>query len=941
MKRPALHLPLRVSLWIAALGPLGLAGAGDNVDWGVQRGDAGGTQYSGLAQIHAANVHRLQPAWEYHTGDAAPGSTMQVNPLVVDGVMYLTTPGLKAVALDAATGRERWVFDPAGPGGKPTRLRNRGVTYWKAPDGTARIFHFVRDRVYALDARTGALISTFGEHGSIDLRQHLGIDPEKVVLEMTSPGAICRDLLIVGSRVTESFDASPGHLRAYDAWTGEFRWIFHTIPEPGEPGAETWRRVEGETYGGANAWSGLTVDAQRGWVFAATGSPTEDWYGARRAGQNLYGDCVLALDAATGALQWHYQTVHHDLWDYDNPAPPVLATLRTPQGPREIVAQVTKTGYVFVLDRATGEPVFPVQEIPVPRSDVPGEEAWPTQPVPTKPRALVRQGLTEADLTNITPEAHDFALREFRRYRAGAPFAPPSLQGTLTTPGIYGGAEWNGASFNPLLNVLYVNVNNATSINQVSPLYQADAAKPADPAVLGRHIYAQSCQNCHGREREGAPPLVPALHSLRTTREERATLIRSGRNSMPAFSQLRPAELDALLAYLETAPGAVPPDPAAGAPVRYAASGLRLFLDPHGVPASAPPWGTLNAIDLIHGEILWQVPLGEYPQLAAQGIRHTGTLNFGGAVSTAGGVIFVAATADEKIRAFDVHAGTELWEQALPAGGYATPSVYQAGGTEYVAIAAGGGGKNATRSGDTIVAFALPPEATSPPTPPDASWRDLFDGRTLDGWVFLNGAHHFSVEDGVIVGRTTEGSVNSFLCTKEEFGDFEFEAEVFVDPVTNQGIQFRSRVRATADPTQPKNWNFAAGRVMGPQLEIRRFMGRGQPVTGMLYAEATGAGWLSPTDLMKEGHRFYQDDGWNLVRLVARGPHLQTWVNGHPVADIVDEANYRAFPRGFIGLQIHGLNGTEPGFKEYGMSVSRPAVMKWRKLRIRPLPPAP
>ena len=426
----------------------------ENIDWPVYRGDPKGNQYVAMAQIHAANVHKLQPAWEYHTRDANQRSTMHANPIVVNGVMYITTPALKAVALDAVTGREIWVFDPAKyNNGEIVRLRNRGVTYWKGTAGE-RIFHFVRDRVYAVDAKSGTLITAFGKGGFIDLRQNLGVDPRTAVIEMTSPGAVFRNLLIIASRVNETYDSAPGHIRAYDTITGEMKWIFHTIPVEGEVGHDTWKWVKGETYGGANAWGGVTIDEQRGWVFAATGSATDDFYGGLRKGTNLFANSVIALDATTGERKWHYQTVRHDIWDYDNPPAPILVTIRNGATSRDAVVQLTKMGFTFVLDRETGQPLFPVQEVAVPPSTVPGEEASPTQLIPLKPRPLVRQSLSEADLTNISPESHAYALKQFRQYLSGSIYTPPSLQGTITTPGHLGGAEWHGASFDPVLNCL-------------------------------------------------------------------------------------------------------------------------------------------------------------------------------------------------------------------------------------------------------------------------------------------------------------------------------------------------------------------------------------------------------------------------------------------------------------------------------------------------------
>ena len=936
MKKPALLWLTTLIVTAAVALSRTSADIGGNVDWGVHRGDPKGTQYSPLAQIHAANVHKLQPAWEYHTRDANQRSTMHVNPIVVNGVMYVTTPSMKAVALDAASGRELWSFDPAKHNnGTVIRLRNRGVAYWKGSEGE-RIFHFVRERVYGLDAKTGALITSFGENGFIDLRKNLGVDPERAFIEMTSPGAIYKNFLIVGSRVNESYDASPGHIRAYDTVTGTFKWIFHTIPREGQPGHDTWQWVKGESYGGANAWGGVTVDEERGWVFCATGSATEDFYGGFRKGHNLFANSVLALDATTGERKWHYQTVHHDIWDYDNPTAPILVTLRTGNGSRDAVVQLTKMGFTFVLDRDTGTPLFPVHEMPVPRSNVPREETSPTQPYPIKPLPLVRQSLAEADLTNITPEARQFALKEFAKYIAGPMYTPPTLQGTLTIPGHMGGSEWHGASFDPMLNVLYVNVNDAPTINRLRPVHDQPGDSGQDPVRLGRAIYEKTCVACHGAERQGLPPVTPSLRDLKKSRQEIEAVIVEGRNSMPAFRQFRPREMSALIAYLTSAQAAVSSETPQGSADRYTIDTYTVFTDQHGVPAISPPWGTLNAIDLVKGDILWKVPLGEYPQLVSKGIRNTGTMNFGGAVATAGGVIFIAATADEKIRAFESHSGRVLWEFQLPAGGYATPSVYMVGGKQYVAIAAGGSGKNATKSGDAIIAFALP-DAATPTQPKD--WIDLFDGSTLNGWVHLNGAHTYTVEDGAIVGRTVESSaaMNSFLCSLREFDNFELELETMIDRVTNSGIQIRTAVR----PMQGngKGNEYVPGRVFGPQVEIRRSY-KGQPATGLLYGEALGTGWLSSKQKIDEGHPHFVNEGWNKLRIVAEGPRIRTWVNGQLVEDLINEEVYKTHPKGFIGLQIHGLSEREvnlPANAGSGVTVREPLVIKWRKIRIRPL----
>jgi quinoprotein glucose dehydrogenase len=910
-----------------------------NVDWTVNRRDPSGTQFAPIAQINAANVHKLRPAWEYHTGDASARSSMYANPIVIDGTMYVSTASIKAVALDAATGREKWVFDPARyNNGVATRLRNRGVAYWKGAEGE-RIFDFVRNRVYAIDARTGQLITSFGKGGWIDLRENLGVDPASVELEMTSPGAVYRNLLILGSRVNETYGAAPGHIRAYDTVTGQLKWVFHTIPQPGELGYNTWEWPTGETFGGANAWGGITIDEKRGWVFAATGSATDDFYGAYRKGKDLFANCVLAIDANNGTLKWHYQTVHHDLWDYDNPPAPVLATVTRGETSKDVVVQLTKMGFVFVLDRDTGEPVFPVVEVPVPPSDVPGEQTSPTQPIPLKPRPLTRQEITESELTNITPNAHASVLARFRGYRSGSIYTPPSLRGTITMPGHLGGAEWQGASFDPQLNVLYANVNEIPTLNRLRPVFgNASGGGNSSPAQIGLRIYQAGCMACHGSDRKGNPPQVPALANLDLTRPEYKTVIREGRGGMPAFSQYGEPQLAALAAYVSHPPSDAP----IGSPNarRYTLDGYILFNDDQGFPGISPPWGTLNAVDMVTGNILWKVPLGDYPELAAKGIRNTGTMNFGGAVATPGGLLFIAATADAKIRAFATHTGQELWQWQLPSGGYATPSVYMVDGREYVAISAGGGGKNATKSGDSIVAFALPEKEAPPMTSRNSTSRiDLFDGKTLNGWVHMNGAHNFTVEDGAIVGRTAENSagINSFLCSLQEFGDFELELETYIDPIINSGIQIRTKVRPVN--SSGRSFESFAGRVNGPQVEIRRYY-PGLPTTGLLYGEALGTNWFSTQKKIEEGHQYFVPEGWNKLRIVAQGPRIQSWVNGHLIEDYSNEELYNTHASGFIGLQVHGLSERElslPINKDSGITPSQPMIVKFRDIRVRPL----
>lgn len=899
-------------------GKVGYIDRYDNyTDWAIYRGDKKSNQYAELAQINAANVHKLKPVWEYHTGDPN-GPSMYANPIVIEGLMYFTTPKLDAVALNALTGEEVWKFESAkyNDDNKVFRGRSRGVTYWEGAEGK-RIFHFVNNRAYALDAKTGALVQSFGEGGFIDLRQDLGMEPDKASIEVTTPGIIYRNLLIVTSRVPEEYNSTPGHVRAYDAVTGKFQWIFHTIPQKGTFGYDTWEWVDGEVYGGANPWGGFSIDEKRGWVFFATGSPANDFYGGFRKGTNLFGNSVVALDAITGEYKWHFQTVHHDIWDYDNPPAPILVTINFQGAPRDAVVQLTKMGLTFILDRDTGEPLFPVEEIPVPASTVPGEEAWPTQPFPTKPPPLVRLSLDEANLTNVTPDSRASALEQFKKYETGFIYTPPSLQGTITTPSHQGGVEWGGASFDPYSNVLYVNANEAPSINTLRMFH--DLNQTATPVEYGAVLYQKNCTTCHGVERQGNPPVYPALNSVEKNDQEVRSILRKGSGIMPAFSQFTNEELDALVAFIRSEPGKFKSIGAVNSRIRYSAQ-IPFFVDLYGAPAIAPPWGTLNAIDLNTGSILWKVPLGEYPELVERGIRHTGAKNFGGPVATAGGIVFIAATPDEKIRAFDTHSGSVLWEYRLPAAGYATPAIYVIDGKQYVVIAAGGGGKNGTKYGDSIIAFALSSEDSASNNMYEGEWIDLFDGHTLNGWVHLNGSHTYTVEDGAIVGRTVKGSRNSFLCTKQEFADFELELEVMIDSVTNSGIQIRSKARSF---TVGDSYDLRAGRINGPQVEMQRNHKPGTPTTGLIYGEALGTGWLSSEEKIQNGHHHLYNEGWNKMRIEAKGPRIKTWVNGHPVEDLVNEDVYKTHANGFIGLQMHGMDSGEH------------FTMKWKNIRIR------
>ncbi len=625
-----MRFTILLGLAAAALGGPAFGEAGASADWPGVGNDPGRMRYSALDRIDRDNVARLRPAWTFHTGELAAdgsGKTIECTPIVVDGTMYISTALLKVIALDAATGAERWRFDPLKehPTSHPLASGgvNRGVAYWSdgEPGGKRRILHGAADgRLFSIDAATGKLDPEFGEGGIRDLRPELDEKVRSLPYGPTSAPAVYKDVVVLGFSCGEGPGiAAPGDVRGFDVRTGAEVWRFHTIPRPGEFAHETWEGDSWRDRGAANAWGGVSVDAERGMVFVATGSAAFDFHGGDRPGDNLFANCVIALDAATGKRVWHFQTLRHDLWDHDLPAHPTLVTVERDGRRVDAVAQTTKTGYVFLFDRETGTPLFEVRDVPAPASDVPGERAAATQPVPVKPPPFSRQTFDDDDATDIGETNRKSVLEQLAKLDHGPPFLPPSTRGTVVFPGFHGGANWSGAAFDPTSGLLYVNSNDVPNILTLSE------SKPEQVATLG-----------------------PYLHT-----------------------------------------------------------GYFRFLDHEGYPAVKPPWGVLSAIDLNRGEIVWQVPLGEHPELTARGIPRTGTETFGGAIVTAGGLVFIAGTKDERIHAFDKTDGRLLWEHPLPAGGYATPATYSVNGRQYVVIAAGGAGKLGTRAGDAFVAFAL------------------------------------------------------------------------------------------------------------------------------------------------------------------------------------------------------------------------------------------
>lgn len=673
-------------------------------DWQVYSGGPEAIHYSNLSQINRRNVRNLKVAWTFETGDAFQDSEMECNPIIAGGVLYATSPKLNVVALEAATGRLVWRFDPFQGRKKIGKSRNRGVTFWS--DGQDRRILFVaRHILYALDARTGRPVQGFGHEGQVDLREGLGRPPEQIYISATSPGIVYKDLFILGSLCAETLPSVPGDIRAFDVRTGKLRWSFHTIPHPGEPGYETWPKDAWQYSGGANNWAGMSLDVARGLVFAATGSAAYDFYGANRVGDNLFANCVLALKAETGERAWHFQGVKHDVWDRDFPAQPSLVTVRRDGRLIDAVAQIAKSGFVFVFDRESGKPLYPIEYREVPASEVEGEVLAKTQPFPLKPAPFARQVLTADMLTRRTPEAHRAVLEEFRKVRSAGQFVPIGLEGTIIFPGFDGGGEWGGAAFDPATGLLYVNSNEMAWIPRMME-------KPRGNRVDARGLYVRRCASCHREDLRGTPPEFPSLAGIgqKYTEGEIAGIIREGNGRMAAFPDLSIQTARAVARYLLFGETGEVATEAAPSPfdMKYMIKGYDKFLDPDGYPGVEPPWGTLNAINLDTAEIVWKIPFGEFPELAAKGMRNTGTENYGGPLVTAGGLLFIAATNhDRKFHAYDKATGKLLWEAVLPASGNATPATYEVNGRQYIVIAAGGG-KSGAQPGGSYVAFALP-----------------------------------------------------------------------------------------------------------------------------------------------------------------------------------------------------------------------------------------
>ena len=674
-------------------------------EWREYLGGHDRNHYSSLTEINASNVDQLQVAWVYHTGDSGQ---IQCNPIIVNGILYGMTATVQPFALEAATGKEIWrVRDSAAGTWYGT---SRGVSYWEDNDDK-RILYTKESWLYAIDAMTGKPVLSFGDSGRTSLGAGLGPLAKKRFIISNTPGAVYEDLIIMPLRLSEGTDAVPGYVQAFNIRTGELTWVFKTIPHPGELGYDTWPKeaYQDSTLGAANNWAGMAVDQKRGIVFVPTGSAAFDFYGANRHGDNLFANTLLALEAKTGKRLWHFQMVHHDILDRDAPAPPNLLTV-TRDGKRiDAVAQVTKQGYIFLFNRETGEPLFPIEEIPVPASDVPGEKASATQPRPVKPLPYARQTFEETDLSPFAPNKEEL-ITKFRNSRSEGTWAPLSKNGTIIFPGLDGGAEWGGAAVDPD-GIMYLNSSEMPWLISIDTATEKKSLKHP-----GATLYMASCATCHGAERQGNPASgYPSLVDARKKfkREQIFNVIGTGKGMMPAFKGLTDQQKNHIVSFLFDEKVEAKEDKkevaAASAPkkVTYKISGYTKFLDKDGYPAVKPPWGTLNAIDLNTGEYVWKKTFGEVPELEAKGITGTGSDSYGGPVVTASGLLFIAGTKDGKFRVYDKKNGELLWQTTLPAAAFATPSTYSVNGKQFIVVACGGTKLGAPK-GESYVAFSLP-----------------------------------------------------------------------------------------------------------------------------------------------------------------------------------------------------------------------------------------
>ncbi|MEO6548277.1 MAG: PQQ-binding-like beta-propeller repeat protein [Ferruginibacter sp.] len=679
----------------------------DYHSWSDYLGGSDRNHYSTLSQVDTINVSQLQIAWTY---DAPDTGQMQMSPIMVDGIVYGVTAALKAFALDASTGRQIWLYkDSAASSGTC-----RGVAYWEE-GAEKRVFYTIGSNLVALNAVDGKIIPSFGDNGKLNLHSGLPDEAKDKYITSTTPGTIFKNLIIMPVRVAEDEGAAPGDVRAFDVRTGKIVWTFHTIPHPDEKGYETWPK---ETYknlnvGGVNNWAGMAVDKKRETIFIPLGSAAPDFYGANRKGANLFANCILALNANDGSYKWHYQMVHHDIWDRDPASPPNLITVTIDGKTVDAIVQVTKQAYTFVLDRETGKPLFPVNETAMPAATLPGEQTWATQPIPSRPKPFARQAhqLTENDISPFAANKEE--LKKIFNAADKRLFAPPDTNDVLLLPGYDGGAEYGGAAADPFKGILYVNANEmAWFLNLEERKKGGVAGKGYARETAGEQIYSVYCSACHGKERLGnATSGYPNLATLPQKQSPAYVhqVINNGKGMMPAFSNISKVDKDRLVAYLFGTEKKEVQSTSFSSATRdlYKHSGYKKFLDDKGLPAIAPPWGTLNAINLNTGEFLWRVTLGSTPGLPNQDTQPTGCENYGGPIVTENGLLFIAATKDGIFRAFNKNTGKMLWQSKLPAPCFGSPAMYFADGRQFIVMACGGE-KLGTPKGNKIVAFSLP-----------------------------------------------------------------------------------------------------------------------------------------------------------------------------------------------------------------------------------------
>lgn len=751
--------------FLIAAGVLASRGADDlqHKSWRDYAGGPDQSKFVIMSDITKANVSKLEVAWSYKTGDER---SYHFSPIVVDGVMYLQAKNSSLVAVDVTTGKEIWIH--ANLGG----ITNRGLNYWESADRSDRRLIFtLNGTLQEINATTGKSILTFGKNGVVDMREGLERDPALIARATSpTPGKVFGDLIILGSATGEGYFSAPGHVRAYNVVTGEMTWIFHTIPQPGEFGYDTWPKDAYKYIGGVNVWGEMSLDEKRGIVYLPIGSPTYDYYGADRIGMNLFSDCLVALDARTGKRLWYFQTTHHDLWDYDLTAAPQLITIKKDGKTIDAVAQATKQGFIFVFDRVTGEPVWPIEERPVPPSDMPGEKAWPTQPFSTLPPSA-RQGITPDDVTKILITEAEQASWKARiaKARTGL-FTPLSTQETIAVPGAVGGTNWGNTASNPDAGILYVLSVDFPSFYKLELRDTGGEGGgrgrgPADPATIARAqaLYKQTCAACHGEDRSGTgagPSLLPGAINIALPQLRRAISFGLGR--MPALPHISEEGINDLFAWLSAgqggrggpggrggaANGPLPDGPVvasggalagaspAGSGGRGGGGGMQNYPDGVEAPASryytdyglsypfvmSPPWSHIMAYDLNKGVIKWKRPIGQDRDATAAGAKDTGVprgAQRNSMIVTSTGIVFATAK-DGRLYAFDADDGKILWSAELPSGTEGIPIAYESGGKHYIVVNAttpvtsglrsreSGVGATSQRSNGAYVVFGLP-----------------------------------------------------------------------------------------------------------------------------------------------------------------------------------------------------------------------------------------